>query len=63
VTCRSRLGVRRVTSRSESNATLSAVDGLVLLHAVSARYRQSGSDTVQTFGYDLARFTAERLKD
>ena len=43
VTCRSGLGVRRISSSSEFDAVVSAVDSLVLLHAVSARYRQSGA--------------------
>jgi len=43
--CRSRLGVRRVPASSEPDAVVSAVDRLVLLHAVSARYRQPGAVT------------------
>ena len=40
---RSRVGVRRVSSSSESDAAVSAVDSLVLLHALPARHRQPGA--------------------
>lgn len=40
--CRTWIGVRCLSSGFESNAVESAMDCLVLFHAVSARNRQSG---------------------
>lgn len=44
--CRSRLGVRRLSAGSQSDAALSTLDSLVLLYALFTRYRQSGAMSV-----------------
>jgi len=44
--CRTWLGLRCISAGSQSDAVVSAVDSLVLLHAFSARYRQPGASFI-----------------
>lgn len=63
---RTRLGLRCISSGSQSDATVSAVDCVVLFHAISTWYWQSGaslslhahnispSETLSFFSYAVA---------